>query len=126
MELKEALDAADEAAETLRRGRHTDLAEAVVTLQEAVRRAGQESLRAAEAAQALGVHRNTIRNWAERGYIRALRLGPRGDVVVPKAEVERLLGLARVSAEAGELSSDQVKDYFRARARRQVSRPASH
>jgi excisionase family DNA binding protein len=125
MELKEALEAADQAVETLKRGQHMDLAEAVAALQEAIRRSGEESLKASEAAQALGVHRNTIRNWAERGHIRAMRLGPRGDVMVPKAEIERLLALAKVSAEAGELSDDQLKDYFRARARRQVSRPAS-
>ena|SRR5438309_8523887 len=124
MELKEALEAADQAIETLKRGRHAELAEAVAALQQAIRQAGEESLKASEAAQALGVHRNTIRNWADRGYIRALRLGPRGDVLVPTAEVERLRALARISADAGELSDHELRDYLDARARRRVSPPA--
>lgn len=42
-----------------------------------------------EAAQRLGVHENTIRNWIDRGVIIGVRL-PTGTRRLPVAEVERL------------------------------------
>lgn len=42
-----------------------------------------------EAAERLGVHENTIRNWADRLVIRSHRL-PSGVRRVPRSEVERL------------------------------------
>lgn len=42
-----------------------------------------------EAAQRLGVHENTVRNWIDRGVIVGLRL-PTGTRRLPVAEVERL------------------------------------
>ncbi len=42
-----------------------------------------------EAAERLGVHENTIRNWADRRVIGALRL-PTGVRRIPRSEVERL------------------------------------
>jgi excisionase family DNA binding protein len=43
-----------------------------------------------EAAQALGVHHLTLRKAIARGEIRAVKIGKR--VMVPKGELERLLG----------------------------------
>jgi excisionase family DNA binding protein len=42
-----------------------------------------------EAAQRLGVHENTVRNWIDRGVIVGVRL-PTGTRRLPVAEVERL------------------------------------
>jgi|GEM_PF-721558 len=42
-----------------------------------------------EAAQRLGVHENTVRNWIDRGVIVGLRL-PSGTRRLPATEVERL------------------------------------
>jgi excisionase family DNA binding protein len=42
-----------------------------------------------EAAERLGVHENTVRNWIDRGVIVGLRL-PTGTRRLPVAEVERL------------------------------------
>jgi excisionase family DNA binding protein len=43
-----------------------------------------------EAAGELGVSPSTVRNWIEKGYIRAFQL-PSGHRRIPQAEVERLL-----------------------------------
>jgi excisionase family DNA binding protein len=42
-----------------------------------------------EAAERLGVHENTVRNWIDRGVIVGVRL-PTGTRRLPVAEVERL------------------------------------
>ena len=42
-----------------------------------------------EAAQRLGVHENTVRNWIDRGVIVGMRL-PTGTRRLPVVEVERL------------------------------------
>ena len=42
-----------------------------------------------EAAQALGVHENTVRNWANNGTI-AARILPSGFRRIPRSEVARL------------------------------------
>lgn len=44
-----------------------------------------------DAAAELGVHENTIRNWIDRGYLRAYRL-PSGHRRLPADEVHRLMG----------------------------------
>jgi excisionase family DNA binding protein len=44
-----------------------------------------------QAAAELGVHENTVRNWIDRGYLRAYRL-PSGHRRLPEAEVTRLMG----------------------------------
>jgi excisionase family DNA binding protein len=43
------------------------------------------------AAAEFGVHENTVRNWIDRGYLRAYRL-PSGHRRLPATEVNRLLG----------------------------------
>ena len=44
-----------------------------------------------DAARALGVHPNTVRNWANAGIIRVVRLPGSGYRRVPVTEVQRLL-----------------------------------
>lgn len=43
-----------------------------------------------EAAERLAVHENTVRNWIDRGYLRAYRL-PSGHRRLPEGEVARLM-----------------------------------
>ena len=41
-----------------------------------------------EVAEIFGVCRNTVRNWTERGLIKAVKIG--GSVRIPDEEVERV------------------------------------
>ena len=43
-----------------------------------------------QAARLIGVHENTIRNWEERGIIRAVHLPGSGFRRVPASEIERI------------------------------------
>lgn len=45
-------------------------------------------LNVAEAAARLGVHVNTIRNWAKDGYLRVEHLPGSGFIRIPMAEIE--------------------------------------
>ena len=50
-----------------------------------------ELLTVSETAAWLKVHPNTVRRWAQRGLLRAYRIGPRGGRRFDRAEVEQLL-----------------------------------
>lgn len=50
-----------------------------------------ELLTVSEVAAWLKVHPNTVRRWSEKGFLRAYRIGPRGDRRFDRTEVERLL-----------------------------------
>ena len=60
-------------------------------------------LRMREAAETLGVHEQTIRNWDEAGKIRTIR-SPGGQRKIPRSEIERMMG---------ELERREVKLYAR-------------
>jgi excisionase family DNA binding protein len=51
----------------------------------------EQLVRVSEAAEEIGVHPSTVRNWIDKGYLRAARL-PSGHRRIPEAEVTRLLG----------------------------------
>ena len=42
-------------------------------------RLGQQMMTIEEVARLLNVHTNTVRQWNQRGLLKAYRLGPRGD-----------------------------------------------
>ena len=44
-----------------------------------------------QAAEVLGVHPNTLRNWDNKGFLKAIRLGSRGDRRYRKSDIEKLL-----------------------------------
>ena len=48
-----------------------------------------------DAARILGVNRNTAYEAAKRGDIRAIHIG--GRILVPKPEIDRLLGVAQAA-----------------------------
>jgi excisionase family DNA binding protein len=49
-------------------------------------------LSTAQAAQLLGVHPNTIRNWEDQNLLQAYRIGPRRDRRFRREDLERFLG----------------------------------
>ena len=51
-----------------------------------------EMLTTAEVARLLHVHPNTVRQWSNKGLIRAYRLGTRGDRRFDRKDVERFIG----------------------------------
>jgi len=52
--------------------------------------ATRELLNVRDTARALGVHENTVRNWEQRGLLRAVRLPGSGFRRFAAADVERL------------------------------------
>jgi excisionase family DNA binding protein len=50
----------------------------------------QDRLNVRETAARLGVHENTVRNWEERGLLRAIKLPGSGYRRFDQAEVERM------------------------------------
>lgn len=54
-----------------------------------------------EAAKRLGVHENTIRNWANNGVIRHVRLPGSGFRRIPVSEIERLRELMLAQETSG-------------------------
>jgi excisionase family DNA binding protein len=51
-----------------------------------------EMLTTAEVARLLHVHPNTVRQWSNKGMIRAYRLGTRGDRRFDRKDIERFIG----------------------------------
>ena len=47
-------------------------------------------MRSTEAAEALGVSRNTVKKWARTGYLRGSRRDPDGWWHIPRASVEHV------------------------------------
>jgi excisionase family DNA binding protein len=50
----------------------------------------KEFLNVRETAQQLGVHENTVRNWADRGVLRGIKLPGSGFRRFPREEIERM------------------------------------
>ena len=57
-----------------------------------------ELLSTAQAAQLLGVHPNTIRNWEDGNLLQAFRIGPRRDRRFRREDLERFLGMPEGNA----------------------------
>lgn len=50
----------------------------------------KEFLNVRETAQQLGVHENTVRNWADRGVLRGIKLPGSGFRRFPREDIERM------------------------------------
>lgn len=48
-------------------------------------------LRTGEVARKLNIHENTVRRWADRGMLKAFRIGPRGDRRFRKEDIDDFL-----------------------------------
>ena len=113
VQLSEAIGLASEAAEILRQQQRPDMAAAVEALRTAALVTTEESLTPSQVARLIGRHRNTVRNWVNQGLIRAAKIGPRGDLRVPRSEVERVrLLLVELDGGLGYLSRRQMKQEF--------------
>ena len=79
------------------------LGDRVATLiEERDRSRDTEYLTSTEAAEALGVSRNTVKKWARLGYLHDAYRTDGGHVRIPRREVNRVAGLERLMAETPE------------------------
>ena len=46
-----------------------------------------------QVAAMLNVHANTVRRWCERGMLRPIRIGPRGDRRFRRSDVDQLMAI---------------------------------
>ncbi len=114
--MSEAISLAGEAAEILRQQQRPEMAAAVESLRTAVMVTTEESLTPSQVARLIGRHRNTVRNWVNQGLIRAVKIGPRGDLRVPRSEAERVRQtLEALDAGVGYLTRRQIEAEFEER-----------
>ena len=66
-----------------------------------------------QAAEIIGVHRNTVRGWIQRGLLHADQVESAGrrDYLVPASEVQRAARAHHVSMDADPLSDQQAEEY---------------
>ena len=110
--MSEAIALSSEAVEYLRQQRQPDMAAAVDTLRTAAMAATEEMLTPSQVARLINRHRNTVRNWANGGLIRAVKTGPRGDLRVPRSEAERLRGLTEGLDGMGWFTPREMEEYL--------------
>jgi excisionase family DNA binding protein len=118
VDLSEAIGLADEAAKILREQQRPDMAAAVEMLRLAAEVTAEETFTPSQVARLMGIHRNTVRNWVNQGAMRAVKVGPRGDLRVPKSEAIRWIELDRaLEAGIGWPTERQVRAYLAMRQR---------
>ncbi len=71
-------------------------------IEERERSRDTEYLTSTEAAEALGVSRNTVKKWARLGYLHDAYRTDGGHVRIPRREVDRVARLERLTAETPE------------------------
>ncbi|MDA8203562.1 MAG: excisionase family DNA-binding protein [Chloroflexi bacterium] len=71
-------------------------------IEERERSRDTEYLTSTEAAEALGVSRNTVKKWARLGYLHDAYRTDGGHVRIPRHEVDRVARLERLMAETPE------------------------
>jgi excisionase family DNA binding protein len=112
VELTEAIDMAREAAAILRQQERPDMAEAVELLRTAAQVSTEESLTPSQVARLIGRHRNTVRNWVNAGLLLAVKVGPRGDLRVPRSEAERVRKMIKNIDGMGYFTPREMEEYF--------------
>lgn len=109
----EVLAQATAAVATLRRARHEEEADAV---QQLVSLASKRKFwTVGRAATEIGIHRNTLRNWASSGRIKAYRRAGSDEILVPDEEVRRLLTVHALHEEVGSLDKIEIEDVLKHR-----------
>ncbi|MBA7691354.1 hypothetical protein ES703_99897 [subsurface metagenome] len=53
--------------------------------------AGKVMLNVSDVSQLLGIHVNTVRRWAQRGILKAYRIGSRGDRRFQREDIDNFL-----------------------------------
>lgn len=132
MDVKEAIARSPNVERQLKREHHSEAAELLATLRRAAeqyRRAEGQGYKVGAAARMIGVHRNTVRAWIERGLLRAkpVQSGSRRDYLIPAAEVKRAAQAHEVSVAGDPLTAEQVDEYeaIRRTARGEQARGSS-
>jgi len=73
-----------------------------------------------EVSKIFGIHRDTLRNWEEKGIISPLRVGPRGDRKYKQEDIEKIandksivkdLGIS-ISSDDGKMNLTQLKQFL--------------
>lgn len=71
---------------------------------------GKELLSIGEVAKLFGVNRDTLRNWEDKGLIKPLRVGPRGDRKYRPEDIEKIAGDKSIVKDLGApLTDDEGK-----------------
>ncbi len=52
---------------------------------------GDQILTLSEACEILGCHPNTLRQWDNKGYLKAIRFGSRGDRRYHKKDIDKMI-----------------------------------
>ena len=130
MDVKRAIETATVAAETLRDLQKEDQAQAVETLVATARESGapedtERLWTTGQAAREVGVHRNTIRNWALAGRFPAFRRSGSDEIRIPASQVQRLKELHSVFEAAGGLTGKEIEDRRSERRRARTAPGAS-
>jgi excisionase family DNA binding protein len=101
-EMRRLADAASEA--------HADveLQQVLEVIQRRPVRAPSIWVRSTEAAEMLGVSRNTVKKWARTGYLRGARQDPDGWWHIPRASVERVAAAERLMDTVPDLGDDAL------------------
>lgn len=80
----------------------------------------KDLLSISEVSKIFGIHKDTLRNWEDKGIISPLRVGPRGDRKYRQADLEQIandksivkdLGISSVSEE-GKMNLTQLKQFL--------------
>lgn len=116
MEVEEALSRSREVERQLKAEHREEAAELLAAFRRSIeqrRAAERRGYKVGQAAEVIGVHRNTVRSWIERGLLHAKQVesGGRRDYLIPASEVQRAARAHHVSVEADPLTGQQVEDY---------------
>lgn len=116
MDVEEALARSPEIERQLKDENRVEAAELLEAFRHAIeheRDAASRGYKVGKAAEIIGVHRNTVRGWIQRGLLRAKEVesGGRRDYLIPASEVRRAARAHHVSVEADPLDERQVRDY---------------
>ena len=110
--MSEAIILAREARDYLRQRRRPELADAVESLRLAALIKTEETLTPTQVARLIGMHRNTVRNWVNAGLLPAVKVGRRGDLRVPRSEVDRVRVMIRNVDAMGYFTPEEMEEYL--------------
>jgi excisionase family DNA binding protein len=116
MEVEKALSRSREIERQLKAEHREEAAELLAAFRRSIERrraAERRGYKVGQAAEVIGVHRNTVRSWIERGLLQAKQVesGGRRDYLIPASEVQRAARAHHVSVEADPLTDRQIEDY---------------
>lgn len=114
--MDDALSRSPEVERQLKHENRTEAAELLAAFRRSIEQqpaAESRGHRVGKAAEIIGVHRNTLRGWIQRGLLRAKQVesGGRRAYLIPASEVRRAARAYHVSTEADPLSDRQIEEY---------------